>query len=74
MPENIYRVAFEAACTDIIQRATSIVNYDLRDQPQSPDSSAQMPRVCPVLWDLYAANDKKSDTKIQHNQCTVFPK
>ena len=49
----------QAACCEIIQRATSIIDYDLRDHDAD---SVSMSRVCPVLRDLYKAPESKSAT------------
>ena len=52
----------KAPCTEIIERATSIVDYDLRDEKRSPDTAASVTRVCPVLHDLYQADLSMSDS------------
>lgn len=47
----------EAHCTDIIKRATSIVDYDLRDQCSAGVRNLQ---VCKVLRALYHVPEYKS--------------
>lgn len=68
---NVVSALAEAPCTEIIQRANSTIDYDLRDQPESLERPVKMPRVCPVLWDLYRADFNKSDTKTIINS-TIF--
>ena len=52
----------KAPCTEIIERATSIVDYELIDEKRSPDTAASVTRVCPVLHDLYQADLSMSDS------------
>lgn len=53
----------EAPCTEIIQRATSTIDYDQRAEKQSHSSTgAPISRVCPVLRELYQADETHSDS------------
>ena len=50
----------QAPCTGIIQEATSIMDYDLREEGSR---GAAVRRVCPVLHDLYGAPETKSEPR-----------
>ena len=62
----------KAPCTEIIERATSIVDYDLRDEKLSPDTAGSVTRVCPVLHDLYQADPTMSDSCSQSLSMLLF--
>ena len=70
-PQLGSHILTEAPCTEIIQRANSTIDYDLRDQHETLERPAKMARVCPVLWDLYHSDFNKSDTKTVIN-CNIL--
>ena len=57
----VFLQSYKAPCNDIIQRATSIIDYDCRDGNKCRDGSSSM---CPVLHALYKADEKKSDPRL----------
>lgn len=60
---TVYTLSFsEATCGDIIERATSTIDYDQRDEKQAPGPGVS--QVCPVLRDLYKADISHSETCI----------
>ena len=70
-------VRSKAPCVDIIDRATSIVDYDRREEKQKfiCDPSMQ-PRCCPVLRELYGREKSKSepcpDVFVERHTCNVI--
>ena len=54
----------KAPCTEIIQRATSTIDYDQRVEKLNHNPAASVAPVCPILRDLYQGNPLKSDTRM----------